>query len=388
MAGVGVVDPIGHGCARHGKKYVSGKNLTTSFQAASSQLPRLQVLLVNREPEVYNLLVRCTTEQQMQLIQAANLAEARRQVAESSVDLVLIDSEQPDGSGIELARELSHGRTAPQTIIISGRPSYESAVGAIRAGAIDLLIKPLDAGELDRRLRQAQLRHQSDYQARWKVMRLKRVCKKLNQVRRDVKQQVDILCKDLVAGYHELAVQMNQIMQCSEYSTLIRSELDLEELLRKTLEFLLHKAGPTNAAIFLPSRGDEFTVSGYVNYDCTSDAADFLLQHLADVIAPRAAQLTELVHLCDPETVMSWIGQEIPYLVDSHLIVFACWEGDEPLAVITLFREKSEPFDPGLLEICQAIGPLLGDRLAKLIRVHHRHLIDEEDDFGAPGNAA
>ena len=367
---------------------MSEKNPTTSFQAASSQLPRLQVLLVNREPEVYNLLVRCTTDKQMQLSQAANLAEARRQVAESCVDLVLIDSEQPDGSGIELARELSHGRTAPQTIIISGRPSYKSAVGAIRAGAIDLLTKPLDAGELDRRLRQAQLRHQSDYQAQWKVMRLKRVCKKLNQVRRDVKQQVDILCKDLVAGYHELAVQMNQIMQCSEYSTLIRSELDLEELLRKTLEFLLHKAGPTNAAIFLPSRGDEFTVSGYVNYDCTSDAADFLLQHLADVIAPRAAQLTELVHLCDPETVMSWIGQEIPYLVDSHLIVFACCEGDEPLAVITLFREKSEPFDPGLLEICQAIGPLLGDRLAKLIRIHHRHLIDEEDDFGAPGNAA
>ena len=372
---------------------MSGENSTTTFRTATSRLRPLRVLLVDREPEVYRLLARCAARQPMQLIRAANLAEARGQLAKSPADLVLIDSDQPDGSGVELAAELSGGTSAPQTIIISGRPSYESAVGAIRAGAADLLVKPLDAGELDIRLRQAQLRHQSDDQARRKLRRLKRVCKKLNQVRRDVKQQVDILCKDLVAAYHELAVQMNQIMQSSEYAALVRSELDLEELLRKTLEFLLHKAGPTNAAIFLPSNGEEFTVSGYVNYDCTSDAADFLLQHLADVVAPRAAQLSELVHLCEPEVMTSWIGQEVTYLADSHLIAFACHQADEPLAVIVLFRDKSEPFDPSLLEACDAIGPLLGDSLAKLIRIHHRHLIDEdededEDDFGVAGNAA
>jgi hypothetical protein len=45
-----------------------------------------------------------------------------------------------------------------------------------------------------------------------------------------------------------------------------------------------------------------------------------------------------------------------------------------------LFRDASEPFPPALLDVAAAIGPPLGQRLAKVIRIHHRHLPDFDDD--------
>src|SRR5690606_37867773 len=135
--------------------------------------------------------------------------------------------------------------------------------------------------ELNQRVDAAIDRHRRDAQREQRTKRLRRLCRKLNEAREEVTQQVDVLCNDLVTAYQELANQMQQVVQTSEYAGLIRDELDLEGLLRKTLEFLVHKAGACNAAIFLPATADEYSLGGYVNYDCTSDSADILLQHLA-----------------------------------------------------------------------------------------------------------
>ena len=315
----------------------------------------------------------------MELIHASSLDQARRHLAKSSADLVLIASDQPDGDGLDLAGEIQGKGAVTQTIILSGRPTLTGAVEAIRAGAADFIAKPLNPVEFTERVDQVRLKHETVRQQKREVLRLRRVCRKLNNVRKEVAQQVDILCKDLVTAYQELAEQMNQVVQTSEFAVLVRQELDLEELLRKSLEFLLQKAGSTNAAIFLPSSSDDYSVGGYVNYDCTTDSADILLQHLADVLAPRLGELTEPIHITDNDELGQWIDADTAFLADSHMIAFACRHDDEPLAVAVVFRDGSEPYDPAMVEICDTIGPMLGDCLARLIRIHHRHVCDDDD---------
>lgn len=90
---------------------------------------------------------------------------------------------------------------------------------------------------------------------------------------------------------------MQHVMHTSEFSAQARDELDLERLVRKTLEFVLVKAGPTNATLFLPASMEEFTVGGYINYDTSSGSAELLLDHLADVVAPALAQHQQPVHV-------------------------------------------------------------------------------------------
>jgi DNA-binding NtrC family response regulator len=78
---------------------------------------------------------------------ADSLASARRRLAESIPELVLLDLTLPDGSGLELMEELG-GASRPDVIVLTGHATVESAVQAIRAGARDYLVKPVDSPRL------------------------------------------------------------------------------------------------------------------------------------------------------------------------------------------------------------------------------------------------
>jgi hypothetical protein len=201
----------------------------------------------------------------------------------------------------------------------------------------------------------------------------------LNQLRCEVTEQVDVLCSDLVCAYQDLASQMQQAMQASEFASALKRELDLEQLLRKTLEYLLAKAGQTNAAIFMPTGPNQFTLGGYINYDCATDSADVILKNLADGLAPQVADQDKTLHITDNDALAAWFGADATYLMGSHLIVFNCRHEEEVLAVVVLFRDMGQPYDESVLETVNTISPILGDYLARAIRIHHRH-IDGLDD--------
>ncbi|MCX5662656.1 MAG: response regulator [Planctomycetota bacterium] len=331
-----------------------------------------RVLLVDHEPQALQSLAECLDGPHIELVQAPTLAAARKAMMAGPIDLALIEPNLIDGSGLTFATELRRKQPGTQSIVISGQPSLERAIEAIRAGVADFIVKPLDLNELNARVRHALANRRADQRRMARIQRLRRVCKKLNQARQEVSQQVDILCNDLVTAYQDLAAQMQQAVVTGEYALIARQELDLETLLRKTLEFILQKAGPTNAAIFLPSSADEYTLGGYVNYDCDSKSADMLLQHLADVVAPRLAPRDQPLHITDNDTLKAWIGDDSAYLADCHVLGFSSRHNGEPLAVLTMFRDQGQPFPADLPELCAAIAPMLGDYLSRIIRVHHR----------------
>src|SRR5258706_10026238 len=73
---------------------------------------------------------------------ADSLASARRRLAETVPELVLLDLSLPDGSGLELMDDLCGSSMRPNIIVLTGHATVESAVQAIRAGARDYLVKP------------------------------------------------------------------------------------------------------------------------------------------------------------------------------------------------------------------------------------------------------
>ncbi len=69
---------------------------------------------------------------------------ARSVLAEKNIDIVLSDLMLPDTTGIEMLKAVREsGRDIP-FLILTGQPSIETAVDAIRAGATDYLMKPVD----------------------------------------------------------------------------------------------------------------------------------------------------------------------------------------------------------------------------------------------------
>jgi DNA-binding NtrC family response regulator len=83
---------------------------------------------------------------------AHSLGEARGITGQQAMDLMLLDLELPDGSGLDLLDDLdlaTHGQLA----IVTGNPSIETAARAVSAPVFDYLIKPLDPDRLISMLR-------------------------------------------------------------------------------------------------------------------------------------------------------------------------------------------------------------------------------------------
>jgi two-component system response regulator PilR (NtrC family) len=79
---------------------------------------------------------------------AASLAEARVAIQRKEPDVVLCDLNIPDGSGIDLLREVKEARPSIAFVMITAYTSTKSAVEALKAGAFDYIAKPFDIEEL------------------------------------------------------------------------------------------------------------------------------------------------------------------------------------------------------------------------------------------------
>jgi two-component system response regulator PilR (NtrC family) len=79
---------------------------------------------------------------------AASLGEARAAIHRNEPDLVLCDLMLPDGSGIDLIREVKAQTPSIAFIMITAHTSTKSAVDALKAGAFDYIAKPFDIEEL------------------------------------------------------------------------------------------------------------------------------------------------------------------------------------------------------------------------------------------------
>lgn len=353
-----------------------------------------QVLLIEQPQRSRDTLQACGTPAgPLRVIHVGSLAEATAYLEHHRVDLALVQPELPDGSGLSFIRHLSGGRAPVASMVLADAADLDVATEAMRAGACDLLVRTPDgtAGEPEAvrpRLAAAFHRVDLDTARSRRVDRLRKLCRRLSDAKADVSGQVDLLCNDLVTAYQELAEQVTGIGDCQEIEQILEGELDLEQVLRSTLEYLVDKAGPANAAIFLPATLDEFSLGGYVNYDVTEDSADMLLDHLADVVAPRLASLggeEDFLHFTDNDQLEAWFGGDAAYLADSEVMAVPCCtapaDGDdeaECLAVLVLFRDRDQPFSDSALSAASGLGAPLAAALEKVIHCHHRMALHQD----------
>jgi DNA-binding NtrC family response regulator len=92
-------------------------------------------------------LVEMVESEGFRALPAGSLAEARAVAQHRTVDIALLDLVLPDGSGLEIMRQLQ-SCASTQIVLITGSASVDSAVEALRLGAADYLTKPIDADRL------------------------------------------------------------------------------------------------------------------------------------------------------------------------------------------------------------------------------------------------
>ena len=80
------------------------------------------------------------------------LKDAREAMATTAYELLLLDLNLPDGSGLDFLREIRRQASAAPVIILTAQDQIASRIAGLNAGADDYLVKPFDLSELSARV--------------------------------------------------------------------------------------------------------------------------------------------------------------------------------------------------------------------------------------------
>jgi DNA-binding NtrC family response regulator len=113
------------------------------------------LLLVDDDRLVLDSMADWLRSQGYALDTANSFAAAQAALAKKKYDLALIDVRLGDGDGFELLSQIRRSQADTLVILITGYGTVDTAVEAIRAGAFDLLTKPLIDAELEMAIERA-----------------------------------------------------------------------------------------------------------------------------------------------------------------------------------------------------------------------------------------
>ena len=93
---------------------------------------------------------------------ASLLNDAREKVSVYDYDLIILDLGLPDGTGLDLIRELKRIKKDPGILIVTAKNSVEDKVMGLELGADDFITKPFHKAELNARVRSILRRKNAD----------------------------------------------------------------------------------------------------------------------------------------------------------------------------------------------------------------------------------
>ena len=113
--------------------------------------PAGSVLLVDDEEKILKALSRALREEGHECVATSSPREAQRLLGLRPFDLLVVDNLMPERTGLELIRDVVATTPAgerPQILMMTAHATVESAIEAMKLGAIDYLQKPFEVDEL------------------------------------------------------------------------------------------------------------------------------------------------------------------------------------------------------------------------------------------------
>jgi two-component system phosphate regulon response regulator PhoB len=109
-----------------------------------------KILIIEDEPDIRKTLEYNISREGYEVTSASSLSEARQSLELSSFSLLLLDLMLPDGSGLDLVRELKQdkSKSSMPVIILTAKDDEVDKVVGFELGADDYVTKPFSVREL------------------------------------------------------------------------------------------------------------------------------------------------------------------------------------------------------------------------------------------------
>lgn len=107
-----------------------------------------RILVVDDALDTLEIVSRNLSSHGYEVLAATSVAEALNILEGEKIDLVITDYKMPGTSGLDLVRHVRENFPDTEVVMITGYPSIEGAVRAVKTGAEDYLAKPFTEEEL------------------------------------------------------------------------------------------------------------------------------------------------------------------------------------------------------------------------------------------------
>ena len=112
----------------------------------------MKVLIVEDEAQVRTLVRLGLEQHDIEVTEAATVAEALEAVDEAMFDVIILDLTLPDGSGIDVLARINEQFSQSHVIVLSGAITELDRIRGLELGADDYVVKPFSARELTARV--------------------------------------------------------------------------------------------------------------------------------------------------------------------------------------------------------------------------------------------
>jgi putative nucleotidyltransferase with HDIG domain len=177
----------------------TGKDDIVDMELAIPPLmPRF--IVVDDDESIRRLLVHIITARYPECAAAGDLASARRLLAESHFDIMMLDLTLTDGSGTELLDE--RGPLGPEgvVVVITGQQELQTAIEVIRRGAFDYVIKPFSRATIEERLDKAVQEWRSRVRGSYYKLHLERLVNAMTEKLLNTNERIEAVYDMTVAA--------------------------------------------------------------------------------------------------------------------------------------------------------------------------------------------
>ncbi|WP_034921783.1 sigma-54-dependent transcriptional regulator [Gillisia sp. CAL575] len=113
------------------------------------QLKKENILIVDDDINIRELLQRHLQSWNYHTYKAVSVKEAVQILRDTKIDLLITDLRMPDIDGSELIKFVSEHYPKLPKLVITGYPSVQDSLSAIKSGVVDYLTKPFTRAELE-----------------------------------------------------------------------------------------------------------------------------------------------------------------------------------------------------------------------------------------------
>lgn len=219
----------------------------------------MRLLVVEDEPDLADVIARGLRRDGHAVDVATLASDADLKLRSAGYDVVVLDWNLPDGSGLEIARGLVSGELPtlegdrPKILMLTARDDIEDRVVGLDSGADDYLVKPFAFAELSARVR-ALIRRDTDTEPVLSVGPLELDAARFTATRDG--ESLDLTAKEF-ALLHYFMANAGIVMSQEHLLEHVWDEMTdpLTNVVRVTVSNLRKKLGEPQLITTVPGRG-------------------------------------------------------------------------------------------------------------------------------------